>query len=411
MEKRKKARILFVSPRYGLEVNGGAEMECRAYAEHLTGRFDVSVLTTCAVDHMTWKNEYEQGESRLNGVRVIRVKNEKEREQKSFNRFIAKVIDPSHTREDEVEFVDRQGPYCPKLISYLEAHKDEYDAILFVTYLYYHVVYGTLIEGVPKILIPTVHDEWVAHLSIVQDVFQNVDGYIYNTDEEKVFADRQYPGAGDKPSCTVGYGIEVPNDDVLPDVKQKYGLDNYIMYAGRIEEAKGCGHLFTYFMEYKKHHNGDLKLVLCGKSGMEIPKRDDIVSLGFVDDLDKYALMKNARVFVLASHFESLSIVVLESMMMGTPVLVNGACAVLKGHCLKSNAGLYFVNYTQFERTLTWLLTHPGEYEQMRENGRDYVKKNYQWPLITDRIVGLIEQVIADRKTAEKNSDPKITGR
>ena len=178
-----------------------------------------------------------------------------------------------------------------------------------------------------------------------------------------------------------------------------------------IEEAKGCGHLFTYFMEYKKHHNGDLKLVLCGKSGMEIPKRDDIVSLGFVDDLDKYALMKNARVFVLASHFESLSIVVLESMMMGTPVLVNGACAVLKGHCLKSNAGLYFVNYTQFERTLTWLLTHPGEYEQMRENGRDYVKKNYQWPLITDRIVGLIEQVIADRKTAEKNSDPEKTGR
>ena len=195
MAQGDRKRILFVSPRYGVEVNGGAEMECRAYAEHLTGRFDVSVLTTCAVDHMTWKNEYKPGCETLNGVSVIRVENARERRQDTFGAYIARVMNPDHSHEDEVTFIDKQGPYCPKLIKYLQAHKGEYDAVIFVTYLYYHVIYGTPIDGVVKILIPTVHDEWAAHLGVIQDVFRNVDGYIYNTDEEKQFADRQYPGA------------------------------------------------------------------------------------------------------------------------------------------------------------------------------------------------------------------------
>lgn len=401
MAQGDRKRILFVSPRYGVEVNGGAEMECRAYAEHLTGRFDVSVLTTCAVDHMTWKNEYKPGCETLNGVSVIRVENARERRQDTFGAYIARVMNPDHSHEDEVTFIDKQGPYCPELIKYLQAHKGEYDAVIFVTYLYYHVIYGTPIDGVVKILIPTVHDEWAAHLGVIQDVFRNVDGYIYNTDEEKQFADRQYPGAAEKPSCTVGFGIEVPEADALPDVKAKYGINNYIMYAGRIEEAKGCGHLFTYFQQFKHHHPSDLKLVLCGKSGMDIPPGGDIISLGFVSEEDKYALMKDAKVFVLASQFESLSIVVLEAMMMGTPVLVNGECEVLKGHCLKSNAGLYFSNYTQFERTLTWLLTHPEEYRQMQHNGKAYVGAQYRWPIIEQKIGDLVDGLIEARRGTE----------
>lgn len=388
-----KKKILFVSPRYGLEVNGGAEMECRAYAEHLTEFYDVSVLTTCAKDHMTWRNEYAPGETEIHGVRVIRVESRKERNLEEFYPCVPIAQAAGHTRADEVSFIEKQGPYCPALVKYLEAHGKEYAAVFFVTYLYYPIIRGIDVPGIRPILIPTVHDEWVAHLEVIQDVFQRAKGYVYNTAAEKVFAERQYASAAGKPSCVVGYGIEVPAPETLPAVKEKYGLEDYILYAGRVDEAKGCGYLFQYFRQFKRHHPSGLKLVLCGKPGMEIPEDGDIAALGFVSEEDKYALMKDAKVLVLASQFESLSIVVLEAMMSGTPVLVNGECQVLKDHCLNSDAGLYFSNYTQFERTLTWLLTHPAEYAQMQANGRDYVLEHYQWPDIIRKISELIEEV------------------
>jgi len=103
--------------------------------------------------------------------------------------------------------------------------------------------------------------------------------------------------------------------------------------------------------------------------------------------------MRDAKCLVLASEFESLSLVVLESMIMGRPVLVNGKCKVLRGHCTKSNAGLYFENYAEFEGALSYLLSHPEQYEQMRENGKRYVQENYDWDVILDKIHGLIESM------------------
>lgn len=51
----KNKKIAFVVQRYGLDVNGGAEYHCRLIAERMTKYFDVEVLTTCAIDYMTWK--------------------------------------------------------------------------------------------------------------------------------------------------------------------------------------------------------------------------------------------------------------------------------------------------------------------------------------------------------------------
>ena len=51
-------KLAFVTPRYGTEVIGGAETAARMLAERLCVRpgWEVEVLTSCALDHLTWEN-------------------------------------------------------------------------------------------------------------------------------------------------------------------------------------------------------------------------------------------------------------------------------------------------------------------------------------------------------------------
>ena len=62
--------------------------------------------------------------------------------------------------------------------------------------------------------------------------------------------------------------------------------------------------------------------------------------------------MAAADLLMMPSYFESLSMVALEAWALGKPVLANGRCDVLKGQCIRSNAGLYYDRYAEFAETL-----------------------------------------------------------
>ena len=303
----------------------------------------------------------------------------------------------SNTPEAEEKWIDEQGPYCPAAVSYVKEHHGEYKAVIFTTYLYYLTARSMVNNFDNAILLPTAHDEAPIYLNYYRKVFENAKGIIYLTSEEKEIVENMF-SVSHLPNIITGSGVDAPDESELFDAKERYGLESYMLYAGRIDESKGCATLFKYFDEYKKRNGGDLKLVLIGKAVMDVPKRDDIVHLGFVSDAEKFSLMKDARLLVLASEFESLSMVVLESMFYGRPVLLNGKCKVLRGHCVKSNAGLYFENYFEFEGALNYILTHTEQYEVMRENGRRYVDENYRWDVIIDKIRNLIETFRAGSK-------------
>ena len=65
-------KLAFVTPRYGAEIQSGVEYACRLLAEQVCERHDVEVLTTCARDPLTWKNEYQEGSDRVRGLLVRR---------------------------------------------------------------------------------------------------------------------------------------------------------------------------------------------------------------------------------------------------------------------------------------------------------------------------------------------------
>lgn len=390
-----RKRIALVNQRYGLEVNGGSELYTRQIAERLTKFYDVDVITTKALDYTTWENYYQADEELINGVRVFRFPSESCR-AKDFDRYNSEYIQyVSAGMTDAVKekiWFEKQGPYCPKAVDFIAEHKDDYDAFIFVTYLYYLTVFGLPAAAKKSIFIPTAHDEPFIHFERYKELFHSPKGFIYLTNEEKQLVNSIFDNA-DIMSDVLGVGVDVPHNVNADDFKKKFGVENYIIYVGRIDEGKNCPQLFTYFLEYKKRHKNDLKLVLMGKAACGIPESKDIISLGFVSDDDKFNGIKGSKFLVLPSKFESLSISVLEAMALGVPVLVNGRCPVLKSHCINSNGGLYYNDYFEFEGCVDFMLEHGNEYSQMKINCLEYIEKNYKWNTIINRICDMIEKI------------------
>src|SRR5438874_1951948 len=61
-------KLACVIHRFGADIAGGSEGHCRLVAEHLAAEHDVTIVTTCAKDHITWRNHYPPGESRFEPV-------------------------------------------------------------------------------------------------------------------------------------------------------------------------------------------------------------------------------------------------------------------------------------------------------------------------------------------------------
>lgn len=392
MSSEMKTPIAFVCQRYGPDVNGGSEQYCRQVAEKLSDDYDVTVYTTCAKDYITWQNHYPTGTETQSGITIRRFPVKKPR-----NRFVSALaarllrIFPRHPESAEWRWIDLQGPYCPELLAALQTEASSYQKVFFMTYLYYTSARGLMLDLPNAVLIPTLHDEPPAHFRCYDSAFSKAKKLVWLTPEERGFAYRRFPQIKNTPSVLAGIGVDEPvipsQTNLLPETIRN---TPYLLYVGRIAESKGCGEMFRYFRRYKQNHPGDLKLVLLGRPVMRIPEDPDILSLGFVDEDTKTAIMANARVLVLHSRYESLSMVVLESMALGRPVLVTGKSEVLKGHCERSKAGLCFEKQDEYEKVLAKLMNDQSEYRTMCENGIDYVKKNYNW----NRILQAYRQII-----------------
>lgn len=390
-------RIALVNQRYGLEVNGGSEYYTRLIAEKLKEYYDVHVITTKAVDYITWKDYYKNDYEEINGIKVHRFSVDCCRNSKRFGKVNADILTKSvRTEEDEQKWIDEQGPLSTQLVSYIKDHKDDYDVFIFVTYLYYTTTMGLPCVADKSILIPTAHDEPYIYFNRFKRIFTMPKAIVYLTDEEKRLVQHLFHNENII-NETMGVGIDVPEDVDANMFKKKHNLSDYIIYVGRIDEAKGCKWLFQYFEEYKKRNKQDVKLVLMGKNVIDIPSNPDILNLGFVSEEEKYNGIAGAKALILPSKFESLSISALESLSLGVPVIMNGLCEVLKGHCVKSNAGLYYRNYFEFEGCLNYILTHESDRKAMQQNGREYVDKYYRWEVIIEKFNHVIDDVIKSR--------------
>ncbi|WP_426585059.1 glycosyltransferase family 4 protein [Mucilaginibacter sp. R-33] len=410
-------RIAFIVQRYGIEVNGGAEYHCRLVAEKLNDRFNVEVLTTCAKDYMSWANEYAAGTEFINGVKVMRFSVQhprdlerfklagrrlRKRKQRRYQKLLSyfgqlknfeKLTKVKSRAENELAWIKEQGPYVPDLITFLKTNQENYDAFIFFTYLYYPTAIGISVAPHKSILIPTAHDEPPIYLEFFRSFFKRPKAILYNTESEKRFVNKLFDNE-DIYSDIVGVGIDVPALQPSPGADaliQQAG--NYIIYIGRIEVAKACDELISNFIKFKAGTDNDIKLVFVGRAFMPVTEHPSIIYTGFVDEDTKFNLLKNARALIIPSIFESLSLVTLESMAHGIPVIANEKCEVIKDHINKSGAGFLYINQETFTAAIQTAFSNNTNVANLSEKAKTYVTENYTWVKVLEKFDAAFDYV------------------
>jgi glycosyltransferase involved in cell wall biosynthesis len=389
-------RLAFVVPRYGADVVGGAETLVRGLAEHLAAAGNaVEVLTTCARDHLSWKNVLPEGASREAGV-VIRRFPVQPRDTRRHAWLQQRILRGSRLRpKDEARWVD-ESVGSAGLFAHLDRRQEDYDLVCFAPYLF-----GTTLRGVPRVpgravLIPCLHDEPFAHLGVVQDAFQVCRGFIFNSPPEAALAEKLY-GIGDRPAGVVGLGFDPPPPNDPSAFRRRHGLEGpLLVYLGRKEAGKNVPLLIEYALRYRALRRSDLTLVLAGDGPVTAPPdTQGVRDLGYLDTAAKAAAYAAATVVCQPSVNESFSIVLMEAWLAGTPVLVHARCAVTTHHVLSAGGGLTFEDFYEFAEALDLLLEDDERRRRLGAQGRAYVEAVYSWPAVTARLRETLERLVA----------------
>jgi glycosyltransferase involved in cell wall biosynthesis len=383
-------KLACVVHRFGADIAGGSEGHCRLVAEQLAARHDVTVVTTCARDHITWANHYPAGESRAGGVRVLRFPVAQPRHIHRFMDLSDLVFADRGTPQDEERWFKENGPDAPGLIDYLRQHGGEFDRVLFWAYRYANSYFGLPLVADRAVLVPTAEEDPLIHVDAVGPLFDRARGFLFLTpEEEALVAMRATPG---RPSQIIGCGLDPVAGAADLSPLDSLGLgDPFVLYVGRIDPNKGCQALMRHFLRYVEQ-GGRVPLVMAGPASMPIPEHPSIKTLGFVSDGVRDALLTRARALIMPSPFESLSMVLLEAWNRGLPALVNARCKVLRGQVERADGGLYYGNATEFIAALDFLIDRPDAARTLGQQGLAYVDREYRWPVVMDKIERLLAQ-------------------
>ncbi len=379
-------KLACVIHRYGADIAGGSEAHCRLLAERLVARHDVTVLTSCARDYVTWRNAYPAGRSEVNGVTVVRFPVARERRLHRFAEISERVFAGLGSADDEIAWFRENGPDLPGLLEYLRQHGGEFDRVLFWSFRYAPAFFGLPLVADRAILVPTAEEDPAIRLEILEGYFALPRGFVFLTPEERDLVARR-AGRPLSPSVIVGMGLDPAPARSDPRVLDRFDLARpFLLYLGRVERNKGCDTLLRFFGDYAASGRPRTQLVLAGPPLMQIPSHPDIRALGFVSNEVREALLAEARALVVPSPYESLSIVLLEGWNHGLPALVNAKCRVLTGQVIRADGGLYYETTAEFAEALDWLIGHAPEATCLGAQGRAYVEREYRWPTVLGRI-------------------------
>jgi glycosyltransferase involved in cell wall biosynthesis len=143
-----------------------------------------------------------------------------------------------------------------------------------------------------------------------------------------------------------GGGRVVPEDQIRHDradeMRQALGLpERYILFVGTLQPRKNVPFLVRSFARLKQETGLPHRLVLAGHrdtAGDEVEAlakslgiASDVIITGYVESWHLPLLYKGADVFVLPTRYEGFTLVTLEAMTYGTPVIATDTSSIREG--------------------------------------------------------------------------------
>mgnify|MGYP000682585756 CR=1 FL=1 len=227
------------------------------------------------------------------------------------------------------------------------------------------------------------------------------------SDIEKVRIEKVIPTHSNK-ICTIPIGLELEkfkNEnlkiyEIFPFLKNK----DYILYLGRIHRIKGINILVQAFFEIIKELE-NIYLVLCGpdnnKYAKEIKKNikklgieNKIIFTGPIYDEElKISLLKNAKIFVAPSYYESFGRSIIEALAAKVPVITTNKVGVYK-EIKENKAGLIInPNFNELVSAIKMLYNNSALTTCLIENGNKLVQEKYDIEKNVNKFIELYEYV------------------
>ncbi len=389
--------ISLVTPWFG-NTNGGAEVFCAGLARALRAcGLDVEVLATCCRDpfHDWGANHLPPGRGEALGVPVQRFPVNR-RDADAYARWLGVLESGADLAPEHEEELIANSIHSHALVDHVGEHRDE-RLFFFLPYLY-----GTTIRGVGAaggksgFLIPCLHNEPFAYMAAMQTVFSRAAGVLFLSEPERDFASALYDISA-RPRFLLGGGV---GRDVAGDAarfrKGRGAGWPFALFAGRKVPGKGADLLVKYFGDYLAlHPRENLHLVMLGSGEVAVPAdlRGRIHSWGADSPTDLHDAMAACELLIHPSLYESFSIVMMEAWMNNRPVVVNGECEVTLHHVLRSNGGLYFTGFGEFNEVLGRLRGDRVLAAALGGAGRRFVESQYLWPDVAARFLQFLETV------------------
>lgn len=202
----------------------------------------------------------------------------------------------------------------------------------------------------------------------------------------------------------VPIGMEPPSSIELPSrgsFRKRHSLCSgrfLFAYMGRLAPGKGLELLIPAFRLVAKEKNSHLLLIGADERGFEARLRvlvnqhgieDRITFTGLLRGSEKLAALQDADAFVLPSRSEGTSLVTLEAMTMGLPVIVTDRVG-LSREVQQSKCGLVIrYDETDLAQALGEM-TDRDDRQAMGERGKQCAKDNFNWDKIATNLVAEI---------------------
>jgi glycosyltransferase involved in cell wall biosynthesis len=208
----------------------------------------------------------------------------------------------------------------------------------------------------------------------------------------------------DNKNCTViGNGV----DETRFSPAKNASSGDYILFTGRLTYRKGLFDLIEC-AKYIKDEYPEISFVVVGKGNLapnlhkkveQYGLKEKFRFLGYVDPKELVDIYRNARMFVMPSHYEGLPTVLLEAMSCGIPAIateVSGNLEVIK-HC-KNGLLIPPKSPRKMADAISLLLEDQKLSKTLGENARRTILENYTWDMIYGKYLKCYQCLLEDRE-------------